>query len=98
MSGIQPGGLALVVKGEDSGKCVVTEFPVTPGEIFKSPEGKPMRYIGNSIAWVCTGRIFSTNEDGGVDGWAIYGEDYLKPISGGDFSKEREQERKLEHV
>lgn len=94
MAELKPGGLALVIRGEDCGKCVTTERYIQGGSSFKGPCGRMFTAADKGGGWLCTGDIHAKDRPE-LKGWAIYWAENLMPIDGDDFQHEDERKKEL---
>lgn len=96
MAELKPGGLALVIRGEDCGKCVTTERFIPGLSQFLAPDGKSYTAAQVCGSWLCTGEV-NPKDRPSLQGWALFRTENLLPIDGDDFQHEDERQKDLTH-
>lgn len=94
MTGLRPGGLALLLTTTwdlplNVGKSVITEFILAPGEVTRGLDGRWLANLGGTPLWYVTGDIWQSNTSGEIwYGFALVDAPSLLPIDGETFDGE----------
>lgn len=94
MTGLRPGGLALLLTTTwdlplNVGKGVTTEFILAPGEVTRGLDGRWLTNQTGKPLWYITGDIWQSNTSGDIwYGFALVGAPSLLPIDGETFDDE----------
>lgn len=96
MAELKPGGMALVIRGEDCGKCVTTERFIPGKSEFIAPDGKNCTAARGCGGWLCTGDV-NPKDRPEIRGWALFRTENLLPIDGDEFQHEDDQQKELTH-
>ena len=96
MAELKAGGLALVIRGEDCGKCVTTERFIPGKSKFTAPDGENYTAAQACSGWLCTGDV-NPKDLPELRGWALFRTENLLPIDGDDFQHEDERQKELTH-
>ncbi len=94
MTGLRPGGLALLLTTTwdlplNVGKSVITEFILAPGEVTRGLDGRWLTNLSGHALWYITGDIWQSNTSGDVwYGFALVDAPSLLPIDGETFDGE----------
>lgn len=94
MTGLRPGGLALVLRTSwdlplNVGKCVTTEFILGPGEVTRGLDGRWLTNQRGIGLWFVTGDIWQSNNVGDIwYGFALLDPSSLLNIDGEAFDVE----------
>ena len=94
MTGLRPGGLALLLTTTwdlplNVGKGVTTEFILAPGEVTRGLDGRWLTNQTGKPLWFIIGDIWQSNTSGDIwYGFALVDEASLLPIDGETFDGE----------
>lgn len=91
MSGLRPGGLALLLTTTGDlplnvGKAVTTELILAPGEVIRGMDGRWLTNLRSIPLWYVTGDIWQSNTSGEIwYGFALVDEPSLLSLDGETF-------------
>lgn len=94
MTGLRPGGLALLLTTTwdlplNVGKSVTTEFLLDTGDVVRGMDGRWLTNLTASPMWYITGDIWQSNNVGDIwYGYALVDARSLLPIDGETFNEE----------